>query len=93
MNLVRKFLCAFEFDRVRAHVKITKSCRVLQVFSSLYRQLFERRWRSVSALRVLEKILNQDVGMLPHMVNVVRKDIRNLLLQVELSILLSLNLT
>jgi len=56
------------FDRVRTLVKITESYCVIQVFGSLYRQEFERRCRSVSALRVFEKLSNQDIGILPDMV-------------------------
>jgi len=31
----------------------------------------ERRWKGDSALRVLERLSNQDVGIFPDMVNVV----------------------
>jgi len=54
-----------------AQIKIAESCYVLQVFISLYMEVFERRWRSVSVLRVLEKQSNQDVGMLRDMVNTI----------------------
>jgi len=59
------------FDRVRALVKTVESRFVLQVFNSLYRQGCKRRWRSASALRVFEKLSNQDVGMLPDLVKTV----------------------
>jgi hypothetical protein len=59
------------FDIVNELVKIVESYYVLQVFTSLYRQEFERRWRSVNTLRVFEKLSNQDVGMFPDMNNVI----------------------
>jgi len=44
---------------------------------------------------VYDKLSNRDVGMLHDMINMVWKDIRNPLLEIELSVsfLLSLNLT
>ena len=66
-ELRKKFLSV----SVRAHVNILKSCSVLHVFGSLYGKEFERHWRSVSALRVFEKLPNQDVEKLSDIVNVV----------------------
>ena len=52
----------------------------------LIKEGFERRWRGAFTLRVLEKYQIKNVGMLHDIVNGVWKYIRNLLLQIELSV-------
>jgi len=55
----------------QGQLKIVESSCILQVFSFLYKQGFEIRWRGVSALKVVENLQIKDVRILPDMDNVV----------------------